>query len=46
MAAYLDVQDVTGRRNWTSEAWDPYARAPSRLVTLGRLPSVGVTWVF
>ena len=46
VAAYLDVQDVTGRRNWTSEVWDPYARAPSRLVTLGRLPSVGVTWVF
>lgn len=46
LAAYADLQNITGRRNWTDEQWDQYAQAPFHITTLGRLPTVGLNWAF
>ena len=46
LVAYVDVQNVANRRNWTDEEWSQYRQAPFRITTIGRLPSVGVSWAF
>jgi hypothetical protein len=46
LVAYVDVIDVTGRRNVYADAWSLPDRRPIPVTTLGVLPSVGLNWVF
>ena len=46
LVAYVDVQNVTDRRNWYAEEWSPYRQAPFHITTVGWLPSAGLNWAF
>jgi hypothetical protein len=46
LVAYVDVIDVTGRRNVYADVWSLPDRRPIPVTTLGVLPSVGLNWVF
>jgi carboxypeptidase family protein/TonB-dependent receptor-like protein len=46
LVAYVDVIDVTGRRNPYGEEWSPRRQQAVYLATLGRLPTIGLNWVF
>ena len=46
LSAYLDVQNVYGRRNVTAYRWDPRSQAVQGDETIGVLPSIGVNLEF
>jgi carboxypeptidase family protein/TonB-dependent receptor-like protein len=46
LVTYVDVIDVTGRRNPYAEEWSPRRQQAVYLATLGRIPTIGLNWVF
>jgi hypothetical protein len=43
---YLDVQNLTNRRNVTRLTFNPRTAASEREANIGVLPTVGVNWEF
>jgi hypothetical protein len=46
LVTYVDVQNITGRRNESGVRWDPATQQATRVLSIGVLPSIGVTIEF
>jgi len=46
LITYLDIQNITNRKNSTSVRWDPQTQTVDNQSSIGILPSIGVSLEF